>query len=294
MIKIDKLCKSFGHKEVLHSISLQIDKPVVYGLIGPNGAGKTTLMRSICGILPASSGKIFYEDGRRVQDIAYMPDQTGLYTDMSVADEVKYIGRLRGLTPKEAMERASCNIKRLGLSKHIKTPIAALSKGTARKVQFVCTFLIQPFLAILDEPFSGLDPISAIEMEKIILEKKEEGVTIMLSTHHMEHAERFCDHIFMINKGNLIIDDELEHLKLTHLMPEYQIESQTPLLFDEKHLIVKEKTADIYTYVVKTDNAYTYKQMMKDIDDAEILSLNHKIPDLKEIFINSVLVDDKK
>lgn len=186
------------------------------------------------------------------------------------------------------MERASCYIKRLGLSKHIKTPIAALSKGTVRKVQFVCTFLIQPFLAILDEPFSGLDPISAIEMEKIILEKKEEGVTILLSTHHMEHAERFCDHIFMINKGNLIIDDELEHLKLTHLMPEYQIESQTPLLFDEKHLIVKEKTADIYIYVVKTDNAYTYKQMMKDINDTEILSLNHKIPDLKEIFINSV------
>lgn len=288
MIKLDKLCKSFGHKEVLHSISLQIDKPVVYGLIGPNGAGKTTLMRSICGILPASSGKIIYEDGRSVQEIAYMPDQTGLYTDMSVADEVKYIGQLRGLTPKEAMERASCYIKRLGLSKHIKTPIAALSKGTARKVQFVCTFLIQPFLAILDEPFSGLDPISAIEMEKIILEKKEEGVTILLSTHHMEHAERFCNHIFMINKGNLIIDDELEHLKLTHLMPEYQIESQTPLLFDEKHLIVKEKTADIYIYVVKTDNAYTYKQMMKDIDDTEILSLNHKIPDLKEIFINSV------
>lgn len=288
MIKLDKLCKSFGHKEVLHSISLQIDKTVVYGLIGPNGAGKTTLMRSICGILPASSGKIIYEDGRSVQEIAYMPDQTGLYTDMSVADEVKYIGQLRGLTPKEAMERASCYIKRLGLSKHIKTPIAALSKGTVRKVQFVCTFLIQPFLAILDEPFSGLDPISAIEMEKIILEKKEEGVTILLSTHHMEHAERFCDHIFMINKGNLIIDDELEHLKLTHLMPEYQIESQTPLLFDEKHLIVKEKTADIYIYVVKTDNAYTYKQMMKDIDDTEILSLNHKIPDLKEIFINSV------
>lgn len=288
MIKLDKLCKSFGHKEVLHSISLQIDKPVVYGLIGPNGAGKTTLMRSICGILPASSGKIIYEDGRSVQEIAYMPDQTGLYTDMSVADEVKYIGQLRGLTPKEAMERASCYIKRLGLSKHIKTPIAALSKGTVRKVQFVCTFLIQPFLAILDEPFSGLDPISAIDMEKIILEKKEEGVTILLSTHHMEHAERFCDHIFMINKGNLIIDDELEHLKLTHLMPEYQIESQTPLLFDEKHLIVKEKTADIYIYVVKTDNAYTYKQMMKDINDTEILSLNHKIPDLKEIFINSV------
>lgn len=288
MIKLDKLCKSFGHKEVLHSISLQIDKPVVYGLIGPNGAGKTTLMRSICGILPASSGKIIYEDGRSVQEIAYMPDQTGLYTDMSVADEVKYIGQLRGLTPKEAMERASCYIKRLGLSKHIKTPIAALSKGTVRKVQFVCTFLIQPFLAILDEPFSGLDPISAIEMEKIILEKKEEGVTILLSTHHMEHAERFCNHIFMINKGNLIIDDELEHLKLTHLMPEYQIESQTPLLFDEKHLIVKEKTADIYIYVVKTDNAYTYKQMMKDINDTEILSLNHKIPDLKEIFINSV------
>lgn len=288
MLKIEKLCKSFGHKEVLHSISLQIDKPVIYGLIGPNGAGKTTLMRSICGILPISSGKVIYEEGRTMRDIAYMPDQTGLYTDMSVADEVKYIGQLRGLTSKEAMERASRNIKRLGLLKYLRTPIAALSKGTARKVQFVCTFLIQPFLAILDEPFSGLDPISAIEMEKIILEKKKEGVTILLSTHHMEHAERFCDHIFMINKGNLIIDDELEHLKLTHLMPEYQIESQTPLLFDEKHIVVKEKTADIYRYVVKTDKAYTYKQMMKDIDDTEILSLDHKIPDLKEIFIKSV------
>lgn len=288
MLKIEKLCKSFGHKEVLHSISLQIDKPVIYGLIGPNGAGKTTLMRSICGILPISSGKVIYEEGRTMRDIAYMPDQTGLYTDMSVADEVKYIGQLRGLTSKEAMERASRHIKRLGLLKYLRTPIAALSKGTARKVQFVCTFLIQPFLAILDEPFSGLDPISAIEMEKIILEKKKEGVTILLSTHHMEHAERFCDHIFMINKGNLIIDDELEHLKLTHLMPEYQIESQTPLLFDEKHIVVKEKTADIYRYVVKTDKAYTYKQMMKDIDDTEILSLDHKIPDLKEIFIKSV------
>lgn len=288
MLKIEKLCKSFGHKEVLHSISLQIDKPVIYGLIGPNGAGKTTLMRSICGILPISSGKVIYEEGRTMRDIAYMPDQTGLYTDMSVADEVKYIGQLRGLTSKEAMERASRNIKRLGLLKYLRTPIAALSKGTARKVQFVCTFLLQPFLAILDEPFSGLDPISAIEMEKIILEKKKEGVTILLSTHHMEHAERFCDHIFMINKGNLIIDDELEHLKLTHLMPEYQIESQTPLLFDEKYIVVKEKTADIYRYVVKTDKAYTYKQMMKDIDDTEILSLDHKIPDLKEIFIKSV------
>lgn len=288
MLKLEKLCKNFGHKEVLHSITLQIDKPVVYGLIGPNGAGKTTLMRSICGILPVNSGNVIYKDGRTMQDIAYMPDQTSLYMDMSVADEVKYIGQLRGLTSEEAMESASHNIKRLGLLKYMRTPIVALSKGTARKVQFVCTFLIQPFLAMLDEPFSGLDPISAIEMEKIILEKKKEGVTILLSTHHMEHAERFCDHIFMINKGNLIIDDELEHLKLTHLMSEYQIESQTPLLFDEKHLIVKEKRNDIYRYVVKTDKAYTYKQLMKDIDNTEILSLNQKIPDLKEIFINAV------
>ncbi|MDR4931598.1 ABC transporter ATP-binding protein [Segatella bryantii] len=288
MLKLEKLCKNFGHKEVLHSITLQIDKPIIYGLIGPNGAGKTTLIRSICGILPLSSGNVIYEDGHSMQNIAYMPDQTSLYTDMSLADEVKYIGQLRGLTSKEAMENASNNIKRLGLLKYMKTPIAALSKGTARKVQFVCTFLIHPSLAILDEPFSGLDPISVIEMEKIILEKKKEGVTILLSTHLMEHAERFCDHIFMINKGNLIIDDELEHLKLMHLMSEYQIESQTPLLFDEKHLVVKEKTADIYRYVIKTDKAYTYKQLMKDINDTEILSLNHKIPDLKEIFINSV------
>lgn len=288
MLKIENLCKSFGCKEVLHNISLQVNKPQIYGLIGPNGAGKSTLMRTICGILPASSGKIEYGEGYTLRDIAYMPDMTGLYTDMTVIDEVKYMGQLRGLTAKESMASAVRYIERLGLLKYLKTPIAVLSKGTARKVQFICTFLIQPFVAILDEPFSGLDPISAIEMEKIILEKKKEGVMIFLSTHHMEQAERFCDHIFLINQGNLLIDDDIEHLKLVNLKHEYQVESLSPINFDKGHVVAKENTNDLYRYVLTTDKVYSYQHIMKDIGETEILSLNRRAPDLKEIFVNSV------
>lgn len=288
MLKIENLCKSFGHKEVLHSINLQVDKPQIYGLIGPNGAGKTTLMRTICGILIANSGKIEYGEEYTLQDIAYMPDVIGLYTDMTMIEEVKYIGQLRGLTIKESMASASRYIERLGLLRYLKTPIAALSKGTARKVQFVCTFLIQPFVAILDEPFSGLDPISAMEMEKIIMEKKKEGVMIFLSTHHMEQAERFCDHIFLINQGNLLIDDDMEHLKLVNMKHEYQVKSINPINFDEGHVITKEHTDDLYRYVLVTDKTYSYQQMMKDVGETEVLSLNRRTPDLKEIFVKSV------
>lgn len=288
MLKIVDLCKSFGRKQVLHDISLQVDQPLVYGLIGPNGAGKTTLMRTICGILKGDSGLIHYDLRHSLSNIAYMPDTTGLYTDMTVADEIKYMGQLRGLTAAQALERASEYLERLGLIRYLKTPVGALSKGTMRKVQFICTFLVQPFLAILDEPFSGLDPISAIEMEKIILEKKRQGVAVFLSTHHMEQAERFCDHIFLINQGRLLIDDDLEHLKLTHLKNQYQVESIQPIKFSPQRVIAYQRANGLHRYLLATGDDYTYQQMMSDIGTTQILSLNHLTPDLKEIFVNSV------
>lgn len=288
MMKIENLYKNFGQKEVLHGINLLVDKPQVYGLIGPNGAGKTTLMRIICGILPASGGKVEYLDGHAQQDIAYMPDMTGLYTDMTVIEEIKYIGLLHGLSAKEAIANAALYMKRLGLLGYIDTPIGALSKGTVRKVQFVCTFLTKPHLVILDEPFSGLDPLSANEVEKIILEKKCEGVTVFLSTHRMEHAERFCDHIFLINQGHLIIDDNIEHLKMSYLKQEYQIDSLRSIGFDKSHVLLKEKANGFYRYVLQIDGLYTYQQMMKDIGEVEILSIYRKKSDLNEIFINTV------
>ena len=288
MLKIVDLCKSFGNKQVLCNISLQVDKPLVYGLIGPNGAGKTTLMRTICGILKANSGVISYDSHHSLNNIAYMPDTTGLYTDMTVIDEIKYMGQLRGLSAAQAVDRAYEYLDRLGLLRYLKIPVGSLSKGTKRKVQFICTFLVQPFLAILDEPFSGLDPISVSEMENIILEKKSQGVAVFLSTHHMEQAERFCDHIFLINQGQLLIDDDLEHLKLTHLKNQYQVESVEPISFSHQHVLAYQRANGLHRYLLTTGDNFTYRQMMSEIGSTPILSLNHLTPDLKEIFINSV------
>lgn len=288
MLKIQNLCKNFGRTQVLHDVSLHINKPLVYGLIGPNGAGKTTLMRLICGILPASSGTISFTHGFAQHTIAYMPDTVGLYTDMTVLDEIKYLGQLRGLSADDAVGSVVNYLERLGLIHNLKTPVRLLSKGTMRKVQFICTFLVHPSIAILDEPFSGLDPISAIEMERIILEKKSEGITIFLSTHHMEQAERFCDHIFLINHGRLLIDDNMEHLKLVNLKDEYLVESFTPIKFLLSHVSSYKFSNGFHCYRVITNSSYSYHHMMQDIGKTEILSISRLAPSLKEIFVKSI------
>lgn len=288
MLSIQNLSKSFGCKRVLHDVCLQVNKPLIHGLIGPNGAGKTTLMRTICGILPVSSGTVSFNQGVSLANVAYMPDTTGLYTDMTVLDEIKYLGLLRGLSVNEAVGRAVNYLKRLGLTRHLKSPVGQLSMGTIRKVQFVCTFLVPPRLAILDEPFGGLDPISAIEMEKIILEMKNEGVAILLSTHHMEQAERFCDHIFLINQGSLLIDDDMEHLKMVNLKDEYLVESFAPIGFLPTQVSFQQHSNGLYRYRVITSPTYSHSQLVQDIGNTEVLSISRIAPSLKEIFVKSV------
>jgi ABC-2 type transport system ATP-binding protein len=288
MLKLENIHKCFGKKEVLHGITLEVDKPSIYGLIGPNGAGKTTLMRIVCGIMPPTEGKVYYGSQQSLRNIAYMPDTTGLYTDMNVLDEIRYMGQLRGLTAKEAMRKAEPYIVRLGLQNYLKTPVGVLSKGTARKVQFVCTFLIEPYLAILDEPFSGLDPISATTMEQIIVEKKEQGIPILLSTHQMDQAERFCNHIFLINQGTLLIDDELDKLKLKHLSQEYVVEALSNIPFPRENVVREEHSNGMWQWVVATGESFSYQQLTELTAGTQLLSLSRRTPSLKDIFVNAV------
>lgn len=288
MLKLVDISKSFGHKEVLHHISLDVDQPLIYGLLGPNGAGKTSLIRTICGILKPDSGNIIFNEGISLTNISYMPDTIGLYTDMTIMEEIKYFGLLKGVSVKETLSRVAGYIERLQLMPYLKTPVSTLSKGTARKVQFVCTLINLSKIIILDEPFSGLDPIGSAVMEDIILELKKAGVTILLSTHRMEHAETFCDHIFIINEGQLLIDDSLQHLKLRHLKSMYTIESMTPIFFPSPKIVAKEKYADIYHYTISVDEDYTFQQMLKEIGEQEVLQLNRKTPALKDIFVDII------
>ena len=288
MLELKKIHKSFGHKEVLHDISLKVDEPQIYGLIGPNGAGKTTMMRIICGILPFSTGTIEYS-GHSLSDIAYMPDSIGLYTDMTVIDEIKYMGQLHGLTAEKAVTRAKPFLRRLDLIHYQNTLVGTLSKGTMRKIQFICTFLVEPYMAILDEPFDGLDPISAMEMERIIIEKKQQGIPIFLSTHQMDLAERFCDHIFLINQGRLLIDDDLERLKLRHLHQEFLVEALCDIRFPESHIMRRQhEDGKVWQWIISIDKSFTYQQMVGRIGDTELLSLRRLMPSLKEIFVKAV------
>lgn len=288
MLELSNVSKSYSQKEVVSSISFKLDKPQIYGLLGANGAGKTTLIRMICGLIEPNSGEIKFSDNWELANIGYMPEEIGLYRDMNILDEIKYFGQLHGISEKESICRSTYLIKLFQLEPYLKKSISALSKGTARKVQFICTLLQPTKLLILDEPFSGLDPISSHEMENVLKELKSKGTTIILSTHRMEHAELFCDHIFIINHGRLIINDNLQHLRLQHSSNQYIIHSVVPINFEKKQIFEEKIDLGVYQYIINIDKIYTYEKMITQIGIHRLLSLQRKTPNLKEIFINSI------
>lgn len=288
MIELSNVSKSFSQKEVISSISFKIGKPGIYGLLGSNGAGKTTLIRMICGLLKPNSGKIIFGDKLNPENIGYMPEEIGLYKDMSVIAEIKYFGQLHGISEKEAIRRSAYLIKLFQLEPYLKKAISALSKGTARKVQFICTLLHPTKLLILDEPFSGLDPISSHEMENVLKELKSKGTTIILSTHRMEHAELFCDHIFIINQGKLLINDNIQHLKLQYMSNQYIIHSKDHIAFDKEQIYKESIDMGVYKYIINIDNMYAYENMMTEIGKHQLLFLKRQTSDLKEIFIKCI------
>lgn len=285
MISLENVSKSFSGKEVIHSINLKIDKPLIYGLLGPNGAGKTTTIRIICGIINADVGNIRRGNKFEPQYIGYMPEEIGLYKDMSVIDEILYIGKLHNIPNDKIWSIAKPLIIKLGLQKDLNKPIGILSKGTSRKVQFICTLLHSPQFIVLDEPFSGLDPQSSEIIENELSRLKNEGRTIILSTHRMEHAEVFCDHIFIINNGNIIINEDLNYLKYKYLNNTYILCVEKEVSFDPNVEFTKDETAKYYRYKVKLNENFTYEQLIQKLQNNKILLFKQEVPTLKEIFL---------
>ena len=215
MIKLENVTKKFSKKTIIDNLSIDINKSIIYGLLGPNGAGKTTTIRLLCGIIEPTSGKrVLYGNGVGLKKkIGYMPEEIGLYRDMTIEEEILYFAKLYKLTEKQALSVANPLIYKFNLENQLKKKIGTLSKGNVRKIQFICTLIHSPKLIILDEPFSGLDPESSAVLEREIIRLKNEGNTIILSTHIMEHADIFCDHVFIINQGKKIIDGSYNYIK---------------------------------------------------------------------------------
>jgi len=209
IIECRNICKNFGEKVALDNVSVNIPKGGIFGLLGPNGAGKTTLIRIINRITIPNGGEVLF-DGRPitqsdVEKIGYLPEERGLYRKMEVGDQAMYLAQLKGMSAADARKALKEWFVRFGIQDWWKKKVEELSKGMAQKVQFITTVVHKPSLMILDEPFSGFDPVNAELIRKEILRLKDEGATIILSTHNMESVEELCDNIALINKSHLVI-----------------------------------------------------------------------------------------
>lgn len=217
LIECKNVCKNFGTKVALDNVSLDVPEGKIYGLLGPNGAGKTTMIRIINRITIPNSGEVLFNGRpitqRDVEKIGYLPEERGLYRKMEVGDQAMYLAQLKGMSEKDARAELKKWFVKFGIQDWWKKKVEELSKGMAQKVQFITTVVHKPSLMILDEPFSGFDPVNAELIRKEILDLKEQGATIILSTHNMESVEELCDNIALINKSHLVLSGGVDEIR---------------------------------------------------------------------------------
>lgn len=227
----DQVTKNYGKFTALNSISIEVPSGSIFGLLGPNGAGKTTFIRIINQITMPDSGKVFLDgeplQPHHIQHIGYLPEERGLYKSMKVGEQALYLAQLKGLSKTQAKERLKYWFDRLEIGDWWNKKIEELSKGMAQKVQFIVTVLHQPKLLIFDEPFSGFDPVNANLIKDEILELRNQGATIIFSTHRMESVEELCDHIALIHNANKVLDGRVTDIKKTYKSNTYEVGLKT-------------------------------------------------------------------
>ena len=304
LIKCSNVCKSFGEKVALDNVSIEIPKGKIFGLLGPNGAGKTTLIRIINRITIPNSGEVLF-DGRPitqddVEKIGYLPEERGLYRKMKVGDQAMYFAQLKGMSSREAAAELKKWFVRFGIESWWNKKVEELSKGMAQKIQFITTVVHKPSLLILDEPFSGFDPVNAQVIREEILRLKEEGATIILSTHNMESVEELCDNIALINKSHVVISGGVEEIRrkygnnnveliYTAAKPLASVEGIYNVLSD-----VAEGAGERHTAVLEILDGATSNEAIQQIiaQGACINSFKELVPRMNDIFIKLVTEEE--
>jgi len=227
LLRFVNVCKSYGETPAVVDLSLEIVPGEVFGLLGPNGAGKTSLIRILMDIIRADSGEIFYRGermSRRLLDrFGYLPEERGLYVKQRVIDVLAYFGTLKGLARREAIARSRRWLARIGLPEVESWKVERLSKGMSQKVQIAASLMTEPEVAILDEPFSGLDPVNVRLVKELIQERRQRGLTTILSTHQMNMVEELCDRVGLIHRGRLVLYGEVDEVRRRHSPPEVRI-----------------------------------------------------------------------
>jgi ABC-2 type transport system ATP-binding protein len=289
-LRLSSICKTFGDHVAVDHVSLDVPTGTVYGFIGPNGAGKTTMLRMIVDIIRPDTGSIEVlgtRDPARIrQRIGYLPEERGMYKKMRSVDFVAYIGTLKGLRPRDARERAAALLDGLDLTKWKSANVDALSKGMQQKLQFAATIIHTPELLILDEPFSGLDPVNLESLKNAILEYRRDGRTVIFSTHMMEHAERLCDSIFMIHSGRKVLDGTLQQIKAEAPNRAIRLSyyGDAGFIKDLSYVTrVREYQNDMEIFVADGCNP---QMLLKDVvGRVEIVSFDVSEPSLYDIFL---------
>ncbi len=290
------ITKRYTNHLALEDISITIPEKTIFGLLGPNGAGKTTFIRIINQIINADAGEITIF-GERLQekhigDIGYLPEERGLYKKLKVGEQLIYLARLKGLSRDEATTRSKAWIKKFEITDWWGKKVEELSKGMAQKVQFISTVMHEPKLIILDEPFSGFDPINAQLITEEILALKEKGSTIIFSTHRMETVEDLCDHIALIDKSKKILEGSKKNVKDTFRTNTFLVEHHGRFSFTngQYELLDQKKLEDnYYKSTVRMKEGVSPNQLIIDLTQiTEVHSFVEKIPTMNEIFITLV------
>ena len=272
-------------------VSFAVQKGDIYGFLGPNGAGKTTTIRMIMGIIQPDSGSIDISDnnmenlGRQI--IGYLPEDRGLYQKQKLGEIIVYFGLLRGLEKTAAKAKAAEWLERFGLGDQQKRKVEELSKGNQQKVQFILSLVHDPTLLILDEPFTGLDPLNQLLLKEIIQEKRKAGVTILFSTHQMEQVERLCNNICLINQGRIIVEGALESIRAAHQSNAVEVAFTGELNKEKAQVYVNEVeiTESKIAGILKDDSSSFLRWIN---DQVSVESFQVKTPSLEQIFIEEV------
>lgn len=293
-LKIEHVSKNFEGKVALNNVSINIEQGKIYGLLGPNGAGKTTLIRIITQIFFPDTGQILMNNIKlskaHLNSIGYMPEERGLYKKMKVGEHLEYFAKLRNLDSQISTKQIQFYIDKFDISTWLNKEISDLSKGMQQKVQFIATLLHQPKLLILDEPFSGLDPINSEMIKQEILELHKNGTTIIFSTHRMENVEEICNDIILINQGNIILEGNVNEVKQKFKQHIYHIKINKNLeqLKEIENLDIQQSEGN--SFWIKLKENQTISQVVKYLfsKEIEIEEVKEILPSIHEIFISQV------
>ncbi len=293
MLSIRNIVKQYAQHRALDNVSMEIEKGSIFGLLGPNGAGKTSLIRIINQITAPDSGEIWL-DGEKlrpehISKIGYLPEERGLYKKMEIGEQIVYLARLKGLSRTDAIKRIKYWFEKMEMQTWWNKKVEDLSKGMQQKVQFVATVLHEPELIILDEPFSGFDPVNAELITQEILELNRKGATIIFSTHRMESVEQLCDSIALINRSHKILDGKVKDIKNSYRDNSFSLHYQGTFPAAKAGLFDITQTADGERVRVKIAEGKSTNDLLSFLlPSIQITELREEIPSINDIFIQKV------